>query len=92
VYFPPKLSVNFNDIIVKAKQYGSNIVIMGDMNARVGSFQNVGCGTRESRDKVINYRGRQLINSLGATSLTREYREWLHRFWQTIHTERSARV
>jgi len=31
-------------------------------------------------------------NFYGLIVLTREYREWLHRFWQTIHTERSVRV
>jgi len=74
VYFSPKRSVDFLSILQHIKAYGNNFFIIGDMNARVGCFQNVDDSDvngyqRETMDEHVNARGRNLIKCLRGTDL-----------------------
>jgi len=74
VYFSPKCSVDFLGILQHIKAYGNNFFIIGDMNARIGSFQNADCSDgsgyqRDTKDEHVNTRGRNLIKCLKGTDL-----------------------
>jgi len=72
VYFSPKSNVNLLDLFRHLKSFGNNIVIIGDMNARIGRFQNysnsrLNESRRESMDSTLNARDRRLIRILKDT-------------------------
>lgn len=67
-YIPPSLECDVIDrifeIIKTYKTPNENIVIMGDLNSRIGHFENFEISERKSMDSVINKRGRKLIENI----------------------------
>lgn len=68
-YLSPKLTPSFEDEFT-VRDTSNEMVIMGDLNARVGSFSpELFFITRNTKDNAVNGRGRSLISYLKTTDL-----------------------
>jgi hypothetical protein len=71
VYISPNSNLTFQEAFDDIDIDENHCIILGDMNARIGPYQNVGImvnptqdNTRPSKDKIVNTRGRNLVRYL----------------------------
>lgn len=78
VYIPPDSMNDLKEIFEEVRSikenHGEKLIIIGDMNARIGDFQNPGIdelllnnvstATRNSNDLGINQQGKALIKEI----------------------------